>query len=225
MEDEESKILALKNLLTSGSIIIPSSDILQKQKVEESLLVVDICESTALANQYGENALLKAVYVLGEVLTRHSETNETQFLKCMGDGFFATFQETRQALCVACSLLQDIERITTKKPELPPFSSRLVIHRGLVSTDQTGGRLGLACHLVFRMEQANLESAFREDELRRDLCKRNPLFLTDEAILSLEKDLHNCFGCLGEFTFEGFDSPVRVNVLVEDRKIFLERIR
>jgi len=224
VEDEESSKLALGNLLSAGSIVIPGSGFFQKQKIEESLVVVDICKSTVIANRYGENALLRIVYTLAEILTRHAEANEVQFLKCTGDGFFATFRETKQALCVVCSILQDIQHIASKKPETPRFSLRTAIHRGLVSSDKTGDRLGLACHLVFRLQGTKPENLISAPETACELPKENPIFLTDEAIHSLDKNLSNCFAYVGDFRFKGFDKPVRVNIVAEDTKILLEGI-
>ena len=221
---EENKMLALKNLLCPESILIPPSGFFQKQKTEESLLVVDISNSSALADLKGENTLLKVVYALGKILTKHAETNDVQFLKCTGDGFFATFRQTEQALRVACCLLQDIEDAMQKRPEIPSFGLRIAVHRGPVSSDATGDRLGVACHLVFRLQGTKLEDCVSTPEKTRKLPKENRILLTDEAVNSLNRSLSCCFAYVGDFKFKGFKHPVRTNILVEDMKIILEKM-
>ena len=222
--DNESRVIALKNLLSPESILIPPSGFFQKQKREESLLVLDICNSSGLAHLYGENALLKVVYLLGKILTRHAEANEVQFLKCTGDGFFATFEQTKQALRVACCLLQDIESTVRKKPEMPSFGLRIAVHRGPVSTDKSGDRLGLACHLVFRLQEAKLENRVSAPEAVSDLPEEDRVLLTNEAIRSLDKSLSNCFAYIGDFMFKGFNNSVRVNILDASIDILLKRM-
>ena len=135
---ESNKVLALRNLVSNGSIMIPSNDLFQKQKKEESLFVADICDSTALATRYGEDTLLKVLNVLAMIITQEAEANEVQFLKCTGDGFFATFKETRQVLRVASELLRKVGYLQCKMPHIYPPVFRIAIHRGQVSIDRYG---------------------------------------------------------------------------------------
>ena len=224
MAEGENKRAALENLISTDSILIPSSIVFQEQKKEESLFVIDICRSSLLATHYGENTLLKAVYVLCELLTKHSESNEVQFLKCTGDGFFVTFRETKDALRTACGLLQDLE-LTVRKKEIHPFSIRTAIHQGLVSANKTGDRLGVACHLVFRLQETKIEQRVYALEEGGELSTENRILLTDEAVYSLDESLSPCFSYVGDFKFKGFDYPVKVNLLTEDTKILLEKLR
>jgi len=223
MTDDERKKTALANLITPDSILVPSSMALQEQKTEESLFVIDICESSHIATHHGENALLKIVYILCEILTKHSEANEVQFLKCTGDGFFVTFRETKNALRTACKLLEDL-KLAVEKEKTFPFSVRMAIHQGNVSVDKTGDRLGVACHLVFRLQEAKVEDRISAPEGVEMLPEENRILLTDEAIYSLGEHMAECFSYIGDFMFKGFDYPVRANLLIEDIKTLLEKL-
>jgi len=223
MTDDERKKAALANLLAPDSILVPSSKILQEQKTEESLLVIDICESSHIATHHGENVLLKVVYLLGEILTKHSEANEVQFLKCTGDGFFVTFQETKNALRAACKLQQDLQTLIQKE-KIFTFSIRMAVHQGNVTVDKTGDRLGVACHLVFRLQEAKIESRISAPEGVEMLPEEDRILLTDEAIYSLGEHMAECFSYIGDFMFKGFDYPVRANLLIEDTKTLLEKL-
>jgi len=218
--ESENQEIALENMISRGSILIPASIFFQVKKSQESLFVVDICQSSRLAGQYGENALLKAIYVLGKILNRHCQINEVQFLKCTGDGFFATFRETKKALLTACHILQDV-KMTVGKKEIHPFQIRIGIHHGPVSTDETGDRLGVACHLAFRLQEAKIEDRVYTPEGADKLPEEDRILLTDEALHSLNEDISRCFSYVGDFKFKGFDHPTRVNLLAQDIKIIL----
>lgn len=220
-EDAESnKMLALSNLVSNGSIMIPSNYLFQKQKKEESLFVADICDSTALAIRYGEDTLLKVLNILAMIITQEAEANEVQFLKCTGDGFFATFKETRQVLRVASELLRKVGYLQCKMPHISPPGLRIAIHRGQVSIDRDGNRLGLACHLVFRLEGTRSEFLVNPPEAPCKLPERDRILLTDEAISSLDEKLRDRFKYAGEFNFKGFPQPVKVNIFTGDTKGF-----
>ena len=222
-EEQEANTQALKNVVRSGSIIIPSSSFFEKP-AEESLFVVDICNSTGLANQYGEKALLKIVYVLAEIITRLAEKNQVQFLKCTGDGFFATFKQTKEGLRVACGLLHQMERLFQKAPELINPGLRIALHRGPVVTDKNGDRLGVACNLIFRLEKATLDSQVSAPEQPCELPEKDRILLTEDAVKSLGGELSECFTYLGEFRFKGFADPIRVNLLNSDPENLLNKL-
>jgi len=207
---------AISNLLTSGSIIVNSGQSTVRTQKLESLFVVDVCNSTQLADLHGEEFLLSLMNAIAKILLYHGEKNSMLFKKCTGDGFFLTFDETSQALKVACGLLYNMKRNAEKSPETPKAGLRIAIHRGLVSIGDDHDRLGVACHMVFRMEGATsdemVESPFEENHL----IDEDRILLSKEAVDSLDRELIDCFEYLGKFRFKGFSDPAPISMVTED---------
>ena len=66
-------------MMTCGSIIIPGVTA-PAESTEEALLVVDVCDSTGLAQRRGEDAVCRCVTLLGQIL----DTNTSYLAKEMG---------------------------------------------------------------------------------------------------------------------------------------------
>lgn len=225
IRQEELSTLAMDNLMTTGSIIASTtSAFLHQREVEETLFVVDICNSTVFANRHGESMLLKIVHALAMIINQYVERDEALFLKCTGDGFFASFSNTGKALEAACILLSRMDRLVSGRMGLKNPGFRIALHRGPVSVDRQGDRLGIACHLVFRLEGAKPDSLVHEPATPCQLPEVNRILLTDEALASLEGSLSDCFACVGDFLFKGFDHPFRVNLLRMEPDRFLKRL-
>jgi hypothetical protein len=116
--------------------------------------VVDVVESTRLAHEFGETALLKSLWHLAEVFEQAARSQDVLYLKCTGDGFLATFDDAARALAVASQVLSYF-RAFHPEPRAAPLRLRFALHRGRVRTDERGERGGLAVHLCVRLKASN----------------------------------------------------------------------
>jgi len=224
IDRDESRTQALRNMISKGSIIIPNSSLFGEEN-EEILFVVDICDSTRIANQHGEKELFKIIYTISEIINIRISRENILFLKCTGDGFFATFSETKQSIYVGCMLLTELKNISSKSGKLINPGLRISIHKGKVSRGQNGDRFGLACHLAFRLENAKKEDRVEEDNCKYKLKNKNRILITEEALISLGSELKECFNYIGRFNFKGFNEPINVYMLITDENKVLERIK
>ena len=223
-EDQSSKTLNINDLISSGAIHkSPDSGFLGGER-EESLFVVDICNSTKYGNEYGEQALFGMLMEVAKSITRNADMDLIQYMQHTGDGFFATFKQTEEALEVAARLILDIEQYQPVDPNIPNPGVRVAIHRGKVVTNINGDRMGMACHLTFRLEGAKIEDRVKKPEDACDLPEKNRILITNQARESLGEELADVFCQLGEFNFKGFDDPVHVNLVVEDLESLAKKI-
>ena len=121
----------IESLVLSGSILTPS--VAPRQKKSEALLVLDICGSTEFIHAHGDKAFLSLVIVLAKIIKHRSEKYSLQFMKCTGDGFFATFEKSEEALDVASYALRKVRSVFGERapypfpgpPHCPPFGRAL----------------------------------------------------------------------------------------------------
>jgi len=196
-----------QSIMIAGSVIIPGA--LAGRRAEEALLVMDLCDSTGLARKHGEEAVCRCVTLLTQVAEAGQAGPSILFLKCTGDGFFATFPGPGPALQTAGGLLQWLGRHPADLG-VPDLGIRLALHHGEVQTDQTGDRLGLAANLVFRLQAAKDQDRVEPARDSTALPERNRILLTKAAVERLAEEDRRRTRLLGAFRFKGFDAAFDV---------------
>jgi class 3 adenylate cyclase len=124
--------------------LIPPSEFFEERT--EALLVVDIVGSTRIV-KLGETHLVKVISALGQLLEKSLQNEKHAFLKCTGDGFFATFGSADTALSAALKLSPGILRHIKI-----PIQISIALHWGSVRLTQEGERTGRNAHAVFSLE-------------------------------------------------------------------------
>jgi class 3 adenylate cyclase len=160
---------------------------------------------------------------IAKSITRNADMDLIQYMQHTGDGFFVTFKDTVEAIEVAARLIKDLERF---QPEggAPNPGVRIAIHHGKVVTNVNGDRMGIACHLTFRLEGAKEEDRVTAPAAVVELPKRNRILITNQALESLKGKLAGNFTHVGEFSFKGFDDPVQVNLVTGDLDAILRSL-
>jgi class 3 adenylate cyclase len=199
------------SLVLSGSILAPS--IAPRQKKSEALLVLDICSSTEFIHLHGDKAFLSLVVVLAKIIKHRSETFSLQFMKCTGDGFFATFQKSEEALDVATYALRKAQSVFGERASYPFPGLRIALHSGELYEDATGDRVGIAAHLTFRLQGATAKELVPTSGKGACLVDQNRILATEEFCATLENPgLKSSFSYCGDYLFKGFSQAVRVYI-------------
>ena len=220
-EDMSSKTLNINDLIATGAFAAKEGFLGGER--EEALFVVDICQSTNFGNQYGEKALFSVLMEIAKSITRNADMDLIQYMQHTGDGFFVTFKETAEAIEVAARLIKDMENFAPEG-NAPNPGVRVAVHHGKVVTNVNGDRMGIACHLTFRLEGAKEEDRVKPPENPVELPKRNRILITNQAVESLKGKLAGSFTHVGEFSFKGFDEPVNVNLVTRDLDTILQEL-
>jgi len=224
VEDKAMQTLSINNLISSGLLPSATGGFFDHER-DESLFVVDICNSTSYGNFYGEKALFGVLMEIAKSITRYNELDCILYLQHTGDGFFATFDQTQHALGIACGLLADMKNYKSSHPEVAYPGIRIAIHRGNVVPNISGDRMGIACHLTFRIEGAKIEDRVGSAEGVCELPERDRILITNEAINSLDVEISDLIHHVGEFKFKGFDDPIRLNLVTGEPGAVLEKIQ
>lgn len=199
-----------QSIMIRGSVIIPGASTPNRRSTE-ALLVMDLCDSTALAHRHGEAAVCRCVTLFTEALEGSLAGRGILFLKCTGDGFFAAFADTEPALEAARFLLGWLGR-HGGEAGVPGLAIRIGIHYGEVQTEDDGDRVGLAANLVFRLQGAKAEECVQAAPGAPELPRLNRILLTDAALTRLPEKERSGARALGRFRFKGFEAPVAVSL-------------
>lgn len=159
------------------------------RQLVEAVLVLDLCDSTVMANRYGDAFALQlkeALRALARpVLSQHS----VAFLKGTGDGFLATFPELRKAVEAAILILHKKGEGLPKASDGTPPQFRIGIHFGQTNVDSDGDRQGDVINMAFRLEGAGM-SGFHQTSggLEKDsLPIHDRIFISEPAHDELQK--------------------------------------
>ncbi|MBF0566511.1 MAG: Stp1/IreP family PP2C-type Ser/Thr phosphatase [Nitrospirae bacterium] len=186
---------------TEGSILIPPSEFFEERT--EALLVVDIVGSTTIV-KHGETQLVKIVSALGQMLDKSLQKEKQPFLKCTGDGFFATFATADEALKSALRLSSGLARHIKFS-----VSISVALHWGSVRLTQDGERTGRNAHAVFSLEDLR----HREEKVNSLLNVRNKreiILMTESFYNVLDPTLRTKSIPVGQFNLKGLDKEEKI---------------
>jgi class 3 adenylate cyclase len=217
ISDEAIKEKLTCNFVLSKSIIIPSFKTAKQKK--EALFVIDISKSTEFIHKYGDDAFLKLMVAISTVLEPKAKQNHVLFLKCTGDGFFATFATADQAVETAFHVRKKLKKISRDFDEFEFPGIRIGLHYGLLYEDKTGDRVGKSTHLVFRLQSATEKECVDKNKKEFGIDNKNIISITEDFYKALHKDkFRKDFRFCGKYLFKGFDSSVKIYAHNEPEK-------
>lgn len=120
--------------------------------VTEAILVLDLCNSTDIANRYGDNFALNLMQTLTGLVTPIARQEECRFAKGTGDGFLMSFPKAANAVRFARQTLQAVADYNATAEEMARINLRFAVNLGEAKVDETGDRLGVAVSMTFRVE-------------------------------------------------------------------------
>jgi class 3 adenylate cyclase len=96
-----------------------------------TILVSDICGSTQLSQDLGDQAWLEVLQAHNEIVRRHVAEHRGTEVKAQGDGFLVVFPSARDAVLAAIAIQRGMSTYRDQHPEVP-VTVRLGLHTGEV---------------------------------------------------------------------------------------------
>lgn len=155
----------------------------------EAVLVLDLCDSTTIANRYGDTFALRLKEGLRALARPIFAQTGVSFLKGTGDGFLATFPDLAGTVEAAVRILKLKGTKLPKASDGSPPMLRFGIHFGQTHVDSDGDRQGDVVNMAFRLEGAG-SSGFHETHggiLRDDFPTQDRVFISEHAHAELER--------------------------------------
>ncbi|MCG6552691.1 MAG: Stp1/IreP family PP2C-type Ser/Thr phosphatase [Candidatus Magnetominusculus sp. LBB02] len=181
---------------SEGSILIPPSEFFEERT--EALLVVDLVGSTKIVKQ-GDTHLVKIISAIGQMLDKALQQEKNPFLKCTGDGFFATFGTADSAMSAALKLSPGVQRYIKV-----PVQISVALHWGPVRLTAEGERTGRNAHAVFSVEDLRHKhekvNSFLVNSNRREL-----ILMTESFWNTLNPSLKAKAMPIGSYNLKGLE--------------------
>jgi len=193
---------------------IDGTTYLSNMKSKEAIFVVDLENSSTIADLYGDDVALKISKVLSKNTAPYANKNKAKFIKSTGDGFLITFETPRQALNTATSVLEQIRKHNKKNKEQKQVNIRIALNFGECNIEPNGDRLGHAVNVTFRVEGLKYIDAKKDKLLinKKDFITTNRIFITESFYKELEDNdkLKYDFNLLGNFILKGIKKPHKI---------------
>lgn len=182
----------------------------------EAILVVDLCDSTGIADQYGDQLAFDLTEILTNMSRPLAEREHFRYVKSTGDGFLLTFPKVKNSVRFAMDLLRETQKYNKTADESMLIDLRFSINFGETRVDAKGDRIGLAVNMAFRAEGVKAENLIEvEDGLRKEeIPDTNRILVTEHVINELKKmkDIKTRF--LGLFDLKGIAGLHRIYEII-----------
>lgn len=155
----------------------------------EAVLVLDLCDSTTIANRYGDAFALQLKEALRALVRPIFTQSGVTFLKGTGDGFLATFPDLPSTVEAAVLVLRRKAEVLPRASDGRTPMLRFGVHFGQTHVDSDGDRQGDVVNMAFRLEGAGT-SGFHETRgglLKDTLPMHDRIFLSEHAHAELER--------------------------------------
>lgn len=171
----------------------------------EAILVADLCNSTDLADTYGDHFAFQIMKELGDIISPIAEEEGARFSKGTGDGFLITFASVRNAVRVAKRVLDAVASRNAGVDKRSKIDLRFAVNMGETRVDSNGDRIGVAVNMAFRVESIKRSQLVTapEDASPDAMLERNRVLLTEAACHEIESDPDFQTVFLGFFELKG----------------------
>lgn len=196
----------------NGSGRVVSQKIAAGTSVTEAILVLDLCNSTDIANRYGDTFSLNLIKNLTDMVSPIARQEKCRFSKGTGDGFLMTFPEAANAVRFAQNTLLTVAKHNDKAEDRERINLRFAIHFGEAKVDDQGDRLGVAVSMTFRVEGVKadglipLEGGMSPEEVPAD----NRILISENVVKEIQQMQGPQIKLVGLFELKGITGLHRI---------------
>ncbi len=186
--------------------------------LSEAIVVVDLCNSTNIANKYGDEFALNLTNILTDAVNPIARRQKVQFMKSTGDGFLVTFPKIKNAVQFAADLKNKIGKYNETVEESKRIDLRFAINCGETRIDAKGDRLGVATNMTFRVEGVKAENLIEvEDGIKKEeVPSVNRVFITENVVEEAEQIEGFKARLVGLFELKGITGLHRIYDLTKE---------
>jgi class 3 adenylate cyclase len=171
--------------------------------LREAIVVLDMCNSSALANQFGDEQAMNVKRELRRLYLPIVRRWGAQFVKNTGDGYLVTFARAHDAVGSSVQILQYLR---DHNPTVPPHEQlrlRFGLNCGETLVDADGDRHGNAVNVAFRVEGVREEQRSEGSEGRESLRPEDRVYITAVMYAELPSAAQAACRSLGRFALKG----------------------
>ena len=171
--------------------------------LREAVVVLDICNSSALASLFGDETAMNVKRELRRLYLPIARRWGAQFVKNTGDGYLVTFSHARGALGASVQILQRLRDHNATVPAREQMRLRFGLNYGETMVDADGDRHGNAVNVAFRVEGVREEHQNGSTGEGGRLRAEDRIFLTAAVYAELPTPAQAACRPIGNFALKG----------------------
>lgn len=171
--------------------------------LREAIVVLDMCNSSALASQFGDEQAMKVKRELRRHYLPAARRWGAQFVKNTGDGYLVTFARARDAVASSVETLQHLREYNASAPASEQLRLRFGLNGGETMVDADGDRHGNAVNVAFRVEGVREDQRQETPASGGALRPEDRIYLTSALYAELPPAAQAVCQPLGRFTLKG----------------------
>jgi class 3 adenylate cyclase len=175
--------------------------------LREAIVVLDMCNSSALASQFGDEQAMKVKRELRRHYLPAARRWGAQFVKNTGDGYLVTFPRARDAVGASVETLQHLRAYNAEAPPSEQLRLRFGLNCGETMVDADGDRHGNAVNVAFRVEGVREDQRQPLAEGSEPLRTEDRVYLTSMVYAELPPEAQAACQAIGHFTLKGITEP------------------
>ncbi|MBN1524242.1 MAG: adenylate/guanylate cyclase domain-containing protein [Spirochaetales bacterium] len=182
-----------------------SSTFFTETKKVEAILILDLFDSSRMANMFGDEIAMKITQELNSIALPIFNKYNSEFYKGTGDGYLVTFKKPEEALSAAADILKKVNSRNTKIKDSVEMHIRICLNFGQVTIEPNGDRHGNAVNIAFRVEGVQ----YRDMKKKKDSINaaqfpvRDRIFLTEDFLEKMEQKQKKKVLSVGSFKLKG----------------------
>ena len=171
--------------------------------LREAIVVLDICNSSVLANQFGDEHAMQVKRELRKYYLPIARRWGAQFVKNTGDGYLVTFSHARDAVGASVQILQYLLDYNRTVPLREQLRLRFGLNCGETMVDADGDRHGNAVNVAFRVEGVREEHRQAHAPGSEPLRAEDRLYMTEGMYAESPPVVQETCRPLGFFALKG----------------------
>jgi HEAT repeat protein len=212
-EDVVEEMGAASRSKSRRTPVVNAVNVKQGDVSTEAILVVDLCNSTDLADTYGDNFVFNIMNEFAEIILDAARDEGVRFSKSTGDGYLMTFDSVENALQTAAVTLKVVAERNAATEKKRRFGLRFAINQGETRVDTNNDRVGVAVNMAFRVDGVKKEAMVPGPGAAvalEDFPVENRIVLTEAAYNEIRKDPAHKARFIGFFELKGITGLHRI---------------
>jgi len=174
-------------------------------KKVEAILILDLFDSSRLANMYGDEEALKITEELNSIALPIFNKYHSEFNKGTGDGFLVTFKKPIESIAAAIEILKRVIARNANKNITVKMHVRISLNYGQCTIEPNGDRHGNAVNMAFRVDGVKYKDMKRSKESisAKEFPDKDRIFTTEEFYNQFDAQNQKKFKFIGNFKLKG----------------------
>jgi|GEM_PF-2067963 len=172
-------------------------------KQKEAIFVLDLHDSSKMADLFGDEIVMKINKALKKVTIPAANKYKATFIKGTGDGFLITFECPENALRTAVDIMTKVNKFNeSKKDDKDKIDIRIGLNYGECNIEPNGDRLGHSVNIAFRIEGLKYQDVKKDKISKKDFPEVNRVFIS-ENLYDIVTDMNYEFKYIGSYNLKG----------------------